>query len=429
MTFSKKRKAVPVRAGLAIAGLIAGTLSLLSLSTQAAEGITATEKQRVRTLEELRSGIKQRQNQTTSDELSQEATPIDVPSEDDANVRPRVGTTNPMEVQPTRPSMPDWGPTIDPQMLAVIEQLTAYEAPPYPQLTPAQAREAPTATSAVNGILGKTGTPPTTPAVDIEHRLIPGPDGQDILVRTYTPTRGNEPFPVIVYYHGGGWVVADLDTYESSAKAIATSTNAIVVSVAYRQAPEHKFPAAHEDAFAAYKWATENAADISGDPNRIALAGESAGGNLAIAVALMAKERGIRLPAHILSIYPIADGDTESASYDQYANALPLNRALMNWFFGLYLNEPSEAESPLISLTSADLSGLPPTTIINAEIDPLRTEGENLAARMEEASVDVVQMTYPGVTHEFFGMGAILEQAMAAQEMAAERLGAAFGVE
>lgn len=352
----------------------------------------------------------------------QPATPV----EDSVNIEPRVETTNPMDVQPAGP-IPDWGPTIDPQMLAVVEQILAFEAPPYPQLTGDQAREAPTATSGVEAILAKTGIPPEEPAVDISHQVVPGPVPQGVLVRTYTPLQGDGPFPVIVYYHGGGWVIANLDTYEPSARALAAKTGAIVVSVAYRQAPEHKFPAAHEDSFAAYQWVVENAADINGDPDRLALAGESAGGNLAVAVALMAKERGIKLPDHILSVYPIADGDTESPSYDEYANAFPLNRPFMEWFFEQYLNSPEEGENPLISLTSADVSGLPPTTIINAEIDPLRSEGENLARHMEEMGVEVEQVTFQGVTHEFFGMAAILEQAQEAQQLAAERLKEAFG--
>lgn len=388
--------------------------SLVSLPAQAAT------KQASPTLAELLSGIRPTPTAQTPT--------IDNPVEDSVNVRPRIGTTDPMEVQPTGLA-PDWAPTIDPQMQAVVEQLLAYEAPPYPQLTAAQAREAPTATSAVMGILGKTGTPPTAPAVDIAHQVIPGPTDQGVLVRTYTPLRGTGPFPVIVYYHGGGWVIADLDTYEPSARALAARTGAIVVSVAYRQAPENKFPAAHEDSYAAYQWALENAADINGNSDQIALAGESAGGNLAIAVALMAKERGLELPDHILSVYPIADGDTESPSYDEYANAFPLNRPFMEWFFDQYLSSPEEADNPLISLTSADLSGLPPTTIINAEIDPLRSEGEELAAQLEAAGVEVLQTTYPGVTHEFFGMAAILEQAVAAQELAADRLRSAFEME
>lgn len=171
----------------------------------------------------------------------------------------------------------------------------------------------------------------------------------------------------------------------------------------------------------------ENAGSINGDPNRVAVAGESAGGNLAVAVALMARERDVKLPAHVLSVYPIADGDTKSPSYQQYADAIPLNRPLMQWFFDNYLGSPADANNPLISLVDADLRGLPPTTIINAEIDPLRSEGEELQERMRKANVPVEQQTFRGVTHEFFGMASILEQAVQAQDLAVRRLREAFG--
>lgn len=342
------------------------------------------------------------------------------------NTRPQVQTTNPMQVQPKGPN-PTWAPNIDPQMLAVVEQLMAFKAPPYPKLTAAQAREVPTATDAVMAILRKTGTPPMPTTVDIAHRVIPGPAPQGVLVRTYTPLKGKGPFPVIVYYHGGGWVIANLDTYEPSARALAEKTGAVVVSVAYRQGSAYKFPAAHEDSFAAYRWAVENASSINGDPNRVAVAGESAGGNLAVAVALMARNRNVKLPVHILSVYPIADGDTQSPSYQKYADAMPLNRPLMQWFFDKYLDKPADANNPLISLVDTDLRGLPPTTIINAEIDPLRSEGEELAQRMRRVNVPVEQQTFQGVTHEFFGMASILEQAVQAQDLAARRLREAFG--
>lgn len=341
------------------------------------------------------------------------------------NTGPQIETTEPMEVQPEE-SAPSWAPTINPQMLAVVEEFLAFETPSYTELTGDQAREAPTVTDAVRDILSKTGLPPMPATLDITHQVIPGPVPQGVLVRTYTPLQGDGPFPVIVYYHGGGWVIAQLDTYEPSAKALAEKTGAVVVSVAYRQAPENKFPAAHEDAFAAYQWVLDNASTINGDPDHIAIAGESAGGNMAVAVTLMARDAGIKLPAHILSVYPVADGDTESPSYDEYANAIPLNRPLMEWFFDKYLGDPKDAESPLISLVNADLSGLPPTTIINAEIDPLRYEGEELAQRMAEAGVNVEQQTFPGVTHEFFGMAAVLEQAVQAQDFAVRRLQEAF---
>lgn len=336
-----------------------------------------------------------------------------------------VAQSDPMQVQPQGPP-PAWAPNIDPQMLAVIEQLDSFNVPPLPTLTPFQARMAKSPTDAVQAILMRSGTPPMPQRVDIDHRIVPGPAPEGVLVRTYTPRAGAGPFPVIVYAHGGGWVIANLDTYEPSARSLAEKANAIVISVAYRQGPENRFPAAHDDVFAAYRWATQNAQSMNGDPRRIALAGESAGGNLAVATALMARQQGVPMPVHILSVYPIADGDTQSPSYDRYAAAKPLNRPAMAWFFGNYLRGPQDARDPRISLVGAEYRGFPPVTIINAEIDPLQSEGEQLAERMRQAGVDVRQQTFPAVTHEFFGMAAVLEQAVQAQDLAVSRLRASF---
>jgi acetyl esterase/lipase len=322
---------------------------------------------------------------------------------------------------------PEWAPNIDPQMLAVIEQLGKYETPPLHTLSPAQARMAPSPTDAVMDLLKRHKIHPSPPKVDVSHQVIPGNTEEGLLVRIYTPKSGDGPFPVIVYYHGGGWVIAGLDTYEPSAMALAEKSKAIVVSVSYRQAPENPFPAAHEDAFAAYKWVLGNAADFNGDPHHVAVAGESAGGNLAVATALMAKDRQVELPLHILAVYPIADGDVQSPTYDEYANALPLNRPLMEWFFDHYMPDWKSETNPLISLVKADLSGLPPTTIINAEIDPLAAEGEELADQLQMAGVEVVREVYTGVTHEFFGMHAVLEQAEEAQDLAVAEIRKSFG--
>jgi len=158
----------------------------------------------------------------------------------------------------------------------------------------------------------------------------------------------------------------------------------------------------------------------------VAVVGESAGGNLAVSIALLARDQGARLPVHVVAVYPIADGDTVSPSYRENADAVPLNRAMMQWFFRNYLRTPGDADHPLISLVRADLSGLPPTTIITAELDPLRSDGEELAARLHEAGVPVAYHTHEGVTHEFFGMGAVVAKARAANEQAADALRAAF---
>lgn len=332
---------------------------------------------------------------------------------------------DPKKIMPNGPQ-PDWAPNIDPQMLAVIEQFQSYENPSFKGATGFQYRNIKLPANAVMDLLHMTGVKPMESKVDISHKILPvGEEG--VLVRIYKPKNaGNKSLPVIVYYHGGGWVIADLDTYEATPMALAEKANAIVISVAYRQAPENKFPTAHEDSFNAYKWVVENTAEIGGDPNKIATVGESAGGNLAVAVAMMARERGVKLPVHIVSVYPIADGDIESPSYEKYANAVPLNRDFMKWFFDQYVPDWSTNNDPLINLIDADLSGLPATTIINAEIDPLENEGKLLADKMKAAGIDVERKMYEGVTHEFFGMSAVLDQAVEAQKFAVDRLKKSF---
>jgi acetyl esterase/lipase len=230
---------------------------------------------------------------------------------------------------------------------------------------------------------------------------------------------------VVVYYHGGGWVIADLETYDASARALAREASAIVVSSHYRQAPEHKFPAAHQDAFAAYEWVVRNGAQINGDPRRVAVAGESAGGNLAANVAIMARDRKIQAPLHQILVYPVAGTDMNTPSYVENAQAKPLNKPMVEWFVGHALR-PQDMQSPMINLVAADLRGLPPATVITAEIDPLRSEGMLLAERLRAAGVEVTARDYEGVTHEFFGMDAVVPEAKAAQNLAGRQLVAAF---
>ncbi|CAA9226617.1 MAG: Esterase/lipase [uncultured Cytophagales bacterium] len=332
----------------------------------------------------------------------------------------------PNQIRPTGPK-PEWAPNIDGKMQAVIEQLQSYGTPPLESLTPGQARQAPSPTNAVMDLLRKNNISPPAPAVTKTHQVIPSPAPGGTLVRIYTPQRGQGPFPVVVYYHGGGWVIANLDTYEPSAAALAEQAEAIVVSVAYRQAPENKFPAAHEDSYAAYQWALSSAASINGDPGRVAVAGESAGGNLASAVSMMARDRGIKVPVHQLLVYPIANTDFNTPSYNQYANAKPLGRSLMQWFFTQYLRTPEDLNNPLIALVKApNVAGLPPATIITAQIDPLQSEGQQYADKLKAAGIPVTYQNYEGVTHEFFGMAAVVDQAKQAQALAAGELKKAF---
>lgn len=313
----------------------------------------------------------------------------------------------------------------DPAMQAVLDQLAALGGNPIATLTAKEARKQPTPADAVKALLkaqNKSTAP--EPVADVDNRSIDGPGGK-IKIRIYTPV-GVGAMPVVVYYHGGGFVIADLDTYDSSPRALANAAGAIVVSSHYRQGPENKFPAAHEDAFAAYQWTLAHAAEFGGDPARVAVAGESAGGNLAVAVALMAHEQGAQMPVHQLLIYPVAGSDMNTPSYLENAEAKPLNKAMMAWFFSNAAT-PADAANPHLGiLETSNLGKLPPTTLITAQIDPLRSEGETLALKLKAAGVAVDYRNFDGVTHEFFGMGAVVPKAKDAVAFAAQGLKASF---
>jgi len=311
------------------------------------------------------------------------------------------------------------------QMKTVLDELASFNAPPFDKLSPANARNNPTPTDAVIGVLAKQGKPAVEMVGDISHELIPGPEG-DLLARIYRP-KGEGPFPVLVYFHGGGWVIANLDTYDSSCRALSNAANCMVVSVAYRQAPEHKFPAAAEDAYAALQWVMANTAKLKGDPKRVAVGGESAGGNLATVACLMARDRQGKMPVYQMLIYPVTNYAFDTPSYQENANASPLSKAGMQWFWGHYLKSAADGTNPYASPLKAEtLRGLPPTTVITADIDPLRSEGQAYAQRLKDDGVVVKATNYTGVTHEFFGMGAVVNKAKQAVSEAAAGLRSGF---
>lgn len=325
-----------------------------------------------------------------------------------------------------QPGIPASGVTPMPDNQAVLDALMALNLRPYHTLSPVEARQQPTFADGVKEVLRRQGRPTTPP---------PGVSTQDIQVqggatmiaaRVYRPDGASGPLPVIVYFHGGGWVIATIDTYDTSARALAREAQAVVISVEYRKAPEAKFPAQHDDALAAYRWALANASQMGGDPRRIALAGESAGGNLAVATAIAARDAGLQRPAHVLAVYPVAGSDLNTPSYKENANAMPLNRAAMAWFLHHTARGPSDLADPRISLAMADLHGLPPVTLVQAQIDPLRSEGEMLAAGLRAAGTPVESRLFPGTTHEFFGADAVIRSAGDAQRFAGARLRAAF---
>ena len=315
-------------------------------------------------------------------------------------------------VKPTG-AKPAWGPNLAPEMQAVIEQLMSFNNKPLPSLTAVQARKQPSpADAAMKQMRASNIATPPMNCDTATQTIAPG-----LRARVYTPKGGTAPYPVIVYYHGGGWVIATNDTYAASAQALCEQVGAVVVSVEYRKAPEHKFPAAHDDAFTAYQAVLKNAATMKGDPNKVAVVGESAGGNLACNVSIMARDKKVALPKYQVLVYPIAGSDVNTASYQANTETAPLNKAGMQWFFQNYQRTAADLKDPRINLVAASLKGLPATTIIGADYDPLTTEGKTLADKLTAAGVKVNYKKYDGTTHEFFGMAAVVPEAKAAQEV------------
>lgn len=311
----------------------------------------------------------------------------------------------------------------EPHMQKVLDALGSLGGKPIETLTPEEARKQPSPADAVKKVLtdsGKSAAPEA--GVTVKDMMIAGPLG-NFPIHIYTP-EGKGPFPVMVYYHGGGFVIADTKTYDASPRALAKMANAIMVALDYHQAPEHKFPAAPNDAYAAYLWTLEHAAEFNGDPARVAVGGESAGGNLATVVSMMARDKKARMPVHQLLVYPVVSDDMNNPSYQRNAAAKPLNKAMMAWFFKHYGGDASNPYA--LPMKAASLKGLPPATVIGAEIDPLLSEGKAYADRLKKDGVAVTYKEYTGVAHEFFGMGAVVPKAKQAEEFAADQLKKAF---
>lgn len=281
---------------------------------------------------------------------------------------------------------------VHPEVQQLLTALAEQGAPPFEEMTVPQAREATTAFE------GLQGDPEDVAKVD--DRAVPGPAGE-IPIRIYTPS-GDGPFPIVVYYHGGGWVIGNLETVDRPCRALANAAGAVVVSVDYRLAPEHRYPAAFDDAFAATAWVAEHAAELNGDASRLAVAGDSAGGNLAAAVALAARDRnGPAIAAQLLA-YPVIDFDFTTASYEDNKEGYLLTRGAMQWFWAHYLGAMDLGPDPYICPgRAADLSGLPPAYVATCEFDPLRDEGEAYAKRLTEAGVPVVAKRFDGMVHGF----------------------------
>lgn len=316
---------------------------------------------------------------------------------------------------------------IDADMKHVLDALAGLGARPLEHSTPEAARRQPKAADAIAGILARQGREPLDDGVETENISVPGAE-DDLDARVYRPagllSRLN---PMVLYFHGGGFVTGDLDTHDASARALARRTGAIVISVAYRLAPEHRFPAAHDDAVAAWSWLANAARELGGDSRRLAVAGEDAGANLAAHVALTARDSAGAKPVHQLLVHPIAGSDMATASYGETLRARPIGLPAMRWRFRHLFERESDGEDRRIALAARDdLAGVAPATIVLARIDPLRSEGEALADALDEAAVPVNCWIYDGVTQGFFGLGLIVTRALFAQADAADALAKAF---
>lgn len=305
---------------------------------------------------------------------------------------------------------------LHPQVKKALDAMAA-AGPPLHHLSPQEARKA------ILAMRATTGEPERV--AKIEDRTFRGPGGQ-LPVRIYTPD-GRGPFPVLVYFHGGGWVVGSVETVDASCRALANLAGCIVVSSSYRLAPENKFPAAAEDAYAATQWAALNVSSFHGDPSRLAVAGESAGANLAAVAAIMAQERGTPHLALQLLLYPVMNYDFTTASCKENAEGYFLTTEMMQWFWRQYLTNDADGENPYASpLRVKRLQGMTPAAIYTAEFDPLRDEGAAYAAKLREAGIPVTYKCQEGLIHGYMGMAHIVEPAKKAREEAAAALRAAF---
>ena len=308
---------------------------------------------------------------------------------------------------------------LDPRAEEMLKQMEQMDNPPLEQLTPAQAR------GIINAAAKKLPVVPETVA-NVKNFNIPGPAGQ-IPIRTYTP-QGSGPFPLLVYFHGGGWVFCNLDTHDNVCRSLANGAGCVVVSVDYRLAPEHKFPAAVEDAYAATKWVESNTMLINGDSTRIAVGGDSSGGNLAAVVSLMARDMGSPTLIFQLLAYPAIDiSSFNTDSHRDYAEGYGLTGADMKWFQKHYLERKEDQRNPHASpLLADDLSGLPPALLITAEFDVLGDEGKAYANRLKQAGVSVKYIQYKGMIHAGVAWAVALDMVKDALDEATSTLRSAF---
>jgi acetyl esterase/lipase len=306
---------------------------------------------------------------------------------------------------------------LDPQAQAVIELVARSGRPAYHTLSPKDARQLFLET--------RPASTPTPPAIGSVRNLVAETPQGAIPLRMYRPAGVPEStrLPAYVYFHGGGWVIGDLETHDVLCRQLTAASAASVVSVDYRLAPEHKFPAAADDAWAATRWIVAHAAELGLDAGRLAVGGDSAGGNLAAVVALMARDAGGPAIRQQVLIYPVTDVMRETGSYADFAEGYMLTRDSMRWFIAHYLRSRDDARDWRVSpLRVPSLAGLPPALIVTAGFDPLRDEGEMYAGRLRDAGVMVDYVCYGGMVHGFAGMGKLIDTAQRAVSLIGDTL-------
>ena len=288
---------------------------------------------------------------------------------------------------------------IDPQVEGLLNEMAAMGGPPIHELSVADAR------LVAEGMSALSGDPIEVAAVD--NITIPV-DGAEIAARVYTPD-GDGPHPVVMFFHGGGWVICSLDTHDNVARAICRDAEAVVVSVDYRMAPEHRFPTAAHDCFGATKWVADNAASLDGDPTRLAVCGDSAGGNLSAVVSQMARDAGGPAIAYAALIYPAVDMTRKGGSLDENASGYFLETDGMEWFMNHYITDAERVDVLASPLLHSNLAGLPDTFIATCEYDPLRDEGEAYGDALRANGVHVESKRYDGLIHGAANMTGVLD--------------------
>jgi acetyl esterase len=287
---------------------------------------------------------------------------------------------------------------VDPQVAAYLERLRVLDLPPLQELTPEQARA--NFAASIDPLFG-----PVDEVFAVDDLV-----ADSVPLRVDRPDDAGGPSPALVFFHGGGWVVGSIETHDGTTRALANRSGCIVVSVDYRVAPDHRFPAAIDDAWTATTWVIDHAEELGIDPARVAVGGDSSGGNLAAAVARRARDAGVPIAFQLL-VYPVTDHSFDTASYDEFSEGYSLTREGMRWYWSQYLGDADGSDPDASPLRAANLSGLAPAFVASAGLDPLRDESEAYARRLEEAGVPTTLVRYDGMIHGFLRMPAIIDRA------------------